>query len=392
MSKKNFIKNNNNLYFSKEIKKIKHNSQFRNLIKSHRYSNSKIFRNGKELISFSCNDYLGLSQNKTIISASIQALKEYGTGAGASRLVSGNHPLYNELENLITKFKNVESTCVFGSGFLTNTGVIPAVSSKDDLIIYDELSHASTNLGIKLSKAKSFKFKHNDVNHVENICKKHRNRYNSCFILTEGVFSMDGDKANLKEISFIAEKFNASIILDDAHGFGVLGKGRGSQYDLKPIPEIFIQIGTLSKAVGSYGGFTVSPKIVNKLIHNKARTLIYTTGLPPSCVAASIAAINIIRSDKNLVKKPLMNASLFCEKALLAPPQSSIVTLILGTEQKTIKASKLLEKEGFYVGAIRPPTVPLETSRLRFTFCANHKKNDIIKLANIVKNITKTLL
>ena len=381
------MKSNINLHFNNEIRKIRENSQLRNMAESHRLADSKIYRNGKELTSFSCNDYLGLSHNKKIISASIKAIKKYGVGAGASRLVSGNHPLYSKLENLITNFKNGQSTCVFGSGFLTNAGVIPAISSQNDLLIYDELSHASTNLGIKLSRAKSYKYKHNDINHLESICKKYRNKFKSCFLLTEGVFSMDGDRANLKEMSFIAEKYDASIILDDAHAFGVLGEGKGSHYDIKPKTNIFIQIGTLSKAVGSYGGFTVASKIVNKLIYNKVRSLIYTTGLPPGCIAASIAGINIIKSDKNLVKKPLQNAKYFCENVGLPIPQSSIVTLNLETEKRTIKASKILEKEGYYVGAIRPPTVPLGTSRLRFTFCANHKKNDIKTLSQIVRKI-----
>ena len=373
--------------FYNEIRKIKATSQLRILNESYRSRDSKVLRNGKRLISFSCNDYLGLTQNETLINASINAIKKYGTGAGASRLVSGNHPLYTKLENLISNFKLGESTCVFGSGFLTNTGVIPAIASKNDLIVYDELSHASTNLGIKLSKAKNIKFMHNDNNHVENILKKNRSQYRSCFLLTEGVFSMDGDTADLKALSFLAKKYNASIILDDAHGFGVLGEGRGSQFEFKPTPEILVQIGTLSKAAGSYGGFTVAPKIINDLMHNKARSLIYTTGLPPATVAASIAAINIIRTDKKLVKKPLENAVTFCKEAQLPMPQSSIVTLILGTEKKTLKASRIIEKEGFYVGAIRPPTVPPNTSRLRFTFCANHKKNEIIKLAKIIRNI-----
>ena len=381
------MKSNINLHFNNEIRKIRENSQLRNMAESHRLAGSKIYRNGKELTSFSCNDYLGLSHNKKIISASIKAIKKYGVGAGASRLVSGNHPLYSKLENLITNFKNGQSTCVFGSGFLTNAGVIPAISSQNDLLIYDELSHASTNLGIKLSRAKSYRYKHNDINHLESICKKYRNKFKSCFLLTEGVFSMDGDRANLKELSFIAEKYDASIILDDAHAFGVLGEGKGSDYDINPKPNIFIQIGTLSKAVGSYGCFTVASKIVNKLIYNKVRSLIYTTGLPPGCIAASIAGINIIKSDKNLVKKPLQNAKYFCENVGLPIPQSSIVTLNLETEKRTIKASKILEKEGYYVGAIRPPTVPLGTSRLRFTFCANHKKNDIKTLSQIVRKI-----
>jgi len=373
--------------YNKKLSAITNKSQKRQIITTIRKNNSVIIRNNKSLISFSCNDYLGLSQNTEVIEAGIKAIKKYGVGSGASRLVSGNNFLYEKLEYLLASFKNSEAACVFGSGYLANTGIIPSLTSNKDLLIFDELSHSSTNIGIKLSSSKSIKFRHNDMNHVEELLKRHRRKYMSCFLLTEGVFSMDGDRGKIKELSYLSDKYDASIILDDAHGFGVLGDGKGSQYELNPIPEVLVQMGTLSKAIGSYGGFIVAPKTIVDLLHNKARSLIYTTALPPSILASAIKSLEIIERKKSLVKKPYNNAKLFCKLAGLPNPESSIVTIILKSENKAINASKLLEKNGYYISAIRPPTVPKNTSRLRLTFSASHKKKDIISLSKLIRGL-----
>ena len=377
--------------FEEKLENIAKLNQKRELIDSYRTTDSIIIRKKKKLISFCCNDYLGLTQNKDVIKASISATKKYGVGAGASRLVSGNNELYKKLENSIAKYKGEEAACVFGSGFLTNLGIIPVITSSKDLIIYDELSHASTNLGIKLSSAKIIKYRHNDIKEIDLILKNNRNNYKNCFLLTEGVFSMDGDRSLLKEIFLLSQKYNFSIILDDAHGFGVLGNGKGSLYEIKPTPKIFIQMGTLSKSIGSYGGFITGSKKLIELIHNKARSLIYTTGLPPATIAASLKSIEIISKNKNLTNIPVNKAKLFCKILNLPVPESCIVTINLKKEQIAIKASNYLEKNGFYVGAIRPPTVPINTSRLRFTFTAMHKDKDIINLASLVKNVMQDI-
>jgi 8-amino-7-oxononanoate synthase len=374
--------------YKKKLSDIENLSQKRHIVNTIRKNNSFVTRNQKKLISFSSNDYLGLSQNSEVIEAGIIAIKKYGAGSGASRLVSGNNFLYEKLEQLLASFKNGEAACVFGSGYLTNTGVIPALTTNKDLLIFDELSHSSTNIGIKLSRSKAIKFKHNDMNHVEELLKQHRKKYISCFLLSEGVFSMDGNRGKIKELAYLANKYDASIILDDAHGFGVLGKGRGSQYELNPIPEILIQIGTLSKAIGSYGGFVVAPKAAIELLQNKARSLIYTTALPPSILASAIKSLEIIKRKKTLVNKPLDNAKLFCKLAGLPEPESSIITIILKSENKAIEASELLEKYGYYISAIRPPTVPVNTSRLRLTFSASHQKKDIKNLSKLIKNLS----
>ncbi len=278
---------------------------------------------------------------------------------------------------------------MFGSGFLANMGIIPALVSKNDLILVDELSHASTFLGAKLSGANIIKFKHNNVIDLENKLINHRDKNRKCLILTEGVFSMDGDISPQHEISLVKKKYNAQLLVDDAHGLGVLGDGSGSNSVFKEKTSIDIYIGTLSKAVGAYGGFVCgSIKLINFII-NRCRTQIYTTGLPPGVLASCIKSIDIISKNKRLIRKPLQNAIYFCKELDLDTPQSPIVPLVIGEEKKTIKLSEILFNEGYLVGAIRPPTVPINTSRLRIAFNAAHTKTQIKNLATIIKKNLK---
>ncbi len=340
-----------------------------------------ITRGNNKLISFSCNDYLGLSQHPALKKAAADAIEKYGVGSGASRFVTGNNPLYNELESRLAHLKGTEDAIVFGSGYLTNIGIIPAIAGRSDLILADKFVHACLIDGAQLSGAKLLRFEHNNVQKCEEILKKQRKGYKNCVILTDGVFSMDGDIAPVDELCRLAKKYNAWLITDDAHGLGVLNNGIGSSPNLKP----HIQMGTLSKAVGGFGGYVCTSKKVADFLRNKSRSLIYSTALPPMVLAAAIAAIDIITSDKELIKKPLENARYFTEVLGLPEAQSPIVPLILGEAAKAIEASKMLEANGFLVSAIRPPTVPQGTARLRFTFSALHNREEIGKLAEIIK-------
>ena len=382
--------NNINIFIEKKLKEFSKKNQFRKIFNVRRFKRNVIDINNKKKISFSCNDYLSLSLNKEVINASLAAIKKYGVGAGASRLITGNNFLYSKLEEKIKNLKKVQGCCVFGSGFLANIGVIPALVNKNDLILIDELSHASTFLGAKLSGANIIKFNHNDVNDLEKKLIKYRNKYLKCLILTEGVFSMDGDISPQDEISVIKKKFNAYLLVDDAHGLGVLGDGSGSSSIFKNKTHIDIYIGTLSKAVGAYGGFVCGNKKLINFIINRCRTQIYTTGLPPGVLGACIKSIEIITNDKALIKKPLQNAIYFCNQLGLPTPLSPIVPIIIGEEKKTINISKILFNKGFLVGAIRPPTVPINSSRLRIAFNAVHTKNQIKELASLIKkNLNK---
>jgi 8-amino-7-oxononanoate synthase len=256
-------------------------------------------RDGRRLLSFSCNDYLNFSQHPRIIAAAIDAIKHYGVGAGASRLVTGNHPLYDELETRLARLKGSEAACVFGSGYLANTGIIPALVGSDDLILVDELAHACIHASAKLSGAQIHLYRHCDPGHAETILAQHRGGKKHVLIATDGVFSMDGDIAPLAALSTLARRFDAWLLSDDAHGLGVVGGGRGSAFingAASASVDVPLQAGTLSKAVGAYGGYLCASRAVIDLMRTRARTFIYSTGLPPAIVAAAIAALDIIES------------------------------------------------------------------------------------------------
>lgn len=340
-------------------------------------------------VNFCSNDYLGLAQDARLITAAVAAARDLGAGAGASRLVTGNHSLYAMLEGKIAALKGAEAALVFGSGYLANLGTVPALVSEGDLVLADELSHACMMSGARLSGAAVLLFRHNDVVHLRALLAQHRAAARHCLVLTEGVFSMDGDLAPLPEIVSAARAHDAWVMTDDAHGLGVVGNGRGSAAHWGVAPDI--QMGTLSKAVGSYGGYVAASRVVIDLLINRARTLIYATGLPPAVVAASIAGIDVIASDTALCAKPLAHARLFAALLNLAPPQSAIVPLIVGTSDAALKASRALEARGFLVSAIRPPTVPDGTARLRVTFSAAHAEDDVRRLAEAVRGLALPL-
>ena len=359
----------------------------RRLINTIRSSNGKILRNSQELISFSCNDYLGLTHHPEVIKASQDATYEYGTGSGGSRLVSGNNPLNSELETLLAKIKGTEDAIVFGSGYLANLGVIPALVGRKDLILIDELSHACLFAGAMLSNAYTIHFKHSDISDLAKLMTKQRESYQHCLVLTDGVFSMDGDLAPISALHELCIKHKAWLMTDDAHGLGVIENGRGSSVvDGYAIP-VPLQVGTLSKAVGAYGGYLCSNKETIELIRNRARSLVYTTGLPPGNLAAAIAALKIIGTNIELTNRPLALANKFAASLGLSPPKSPIVTIQLGDVERTMRVSMELEKKGFLVVAIRPPTVPVGTSRLRCTFSAIHTEAQVDAFAKATKEV-----
>lgn len=369
----------------KKLEELEAKHLRRNLQETAREDGVWVVRNGKRLLSFSCNDYLGLSQHHQVKQAAIEAIDTCGAGAGASRLVTGNHPLYARLESMLASIKGTESALVFGSGYLTNIGVIPALVGKGDLILADKLVHACLIDGAQLSSATLKRFSHNSVESLEKLLKTHRKSYQNCLILTDGVFSMDGDIAPIDAMMKLAKQYDVWLLTDDAHGLGLLGGGAGSAGDAKQKPHI--QMGTLSKAVGVYGGYVCASKRMVDYLKTTARSLVYSTALPPAAVAASIAALEIIEEDKPLREKPLELARLFAHELGLPEPQSSIVPMIIGEETKALAASKQLEVNGFLVSAIRPPTVPKGTARLRFTFSALHHAEDVVRLAASCKEL-----
>src|SRR5271167_2232742 len=328
-------------------------------------------RGGRRLISFSCNDYLGLSVHPALAAAARDAIAHYGVGAGASRLVTGNHPLYDALESRLARLKGTAAACVFGSGYLANTGIIPALVGRGDLVLIDELAHACLWAGARLSGATVVPFGHNDLDDLRALLGERRAGHGKTLILTDGVFSMDGDLAPLPALGRLAREYDAWLMADDAHGIGVVGQGRGSTFATDAAAtgtaaDVPLQMGTLSKAIGGYGGYLCGSVPVIELMKNRARTLIYSTALPPATVAAAIAALDLIAADPALAAVPLAKARAFTARAGLPPAASQIVPLIVGPAEAALAAAHLLAAEGFLVVPIRPPTVPPCTARLRF--------------------------
>ncbi|HUL87491.1 MAG TPA: 8-amino-7-oxononanoate synthase [Pseudolabrys sp.] len=369
-----------------KLDELKRRNLHRSLTDTLREDGIWVERGGRRLLSFSCNDYLNLTQHPAIKQAAIAAIEEYGAGSGASRLVTGNHPLYAHLEARLAQFKRTEAACVFGSGYLANTGIIPVLIGDDGLVLLDELSHACIYAGAQLSRGRMMTFRHNDVNHARELLAAHRAEHDRALIVTDGIFSMDGDLAPLAELLALAVEHDSWLMSDDAHGIGVVGGGRGSSFVGNAHIPVPLQMGTLSKATGSYGGYLCASAPVIELMRNRARTLIYSTGLPPASVAAAIAALDLIEREPGYAALPVQKAKAFTRRAGLPEAQSPIVPIVIGDEEAALAASQFLESEGYLVVAIRPPTVPAGTARLRLTFTAQHPDDDIVRLADIVRD------
>jgi 8-amino-7-oxononanoate synthase len=343
----------------------------RTLVATERGTDGNVLRDGRRLVSFSCNDYLGLAQHPRVKQAAVAAIERYGAGAAASRLVTGDHPLLQKLETRLAQRKRKPAALVFGSGYLANIGIPGALVGKGDLILLDELSHASMRSGAALSNARVIPYRHNDTRHVAQLLTEIRPGMRRALIMTERVFSMDGDRSPLPEIAHLAADANAWLMADDAHGFGVLANDAAVPLDM----------GTLSKALGSYGGYLCASEPVIELLKARARSFVYSTGLPPASAAAALAALDIIEEEPERCARPLLLAHRFARAVGLPQPASPIVPMIVGAPERALGLSKALERAGFLVVAIRPPTVPAGTARLRFTFSAAHEEAQVDALA-----------
>jgi 8-amino-7-oxononanoate synthase len=365
-------------FASEKLDRLERENLRRVIVPSVREEGIWVRRGGRRLLSFSCNDYLNLTQHPRVKAAAIAAIEQYGTGAGASRLVTGDHPLYAVLEERLARLKGSDAACVFGSGYLANAGIVPALVGKDDAVLIDALAHSCLWAGALLSGAAVLSFRHNDLGHLEDLLAAERGRFRHVLLATDHVFSMDGDRAPLDALAALAGRFDAWLMADDAHGLGVVAGAKA------PVP---LQMGTLSKAVGGYGGYLCASRPVIDLVKTRARTLVYSTGLPPATVAAAIAALAIIEESPALVAQPLANARLFTARLGLAPAESAIVPILLGAPETALAASGTLAEEGFLVTAIRPPTVPDGTARLRLAFTAGHPEEEILRLADAIERL-----
>lgn len=329
-----------------------------------------LLRDGVQYLSFSGNDYLGLAQHPNVRAEAEAALRQYGAGAGASRLVTGNHPLYAPLEEALAASKQAEAALVFGSGYLANIGTIPALVGAKDIIFADKLVHACLLDGAQLSGASLKRFRHNDLAHLDVLLTEHRSQYKNALILVDHVYSMDGDIAPLDALSALARAHDAWLMVDDAHGLGMV----------KSDVPVDVWMGTLSKSAGSYGGYVIASQAVIDLLVNRARSVVFSTGLPPASCAAALAALNTIAREPERGQRALAHARNFAAALQLPEPQSAIVPLILGTEEAALAASEALKAQSILAVAIRPPTVPVGTARLRFTFSAAHSEAEVEQL------------
>ena len=374
-------------FATRKLQALERRELRRSLASTEKIDGRRVRSQGRELLSFAGNDYLGLSHRPEVVEASLAATRRYGTGAGASRLITGNHPLYGALEARLATLKDTEDAVVFGSGYLTNVGVIPLLAGEADLIVMDEFCHSCLLGGAALSGAKVVHFNHNDPAAAAAALAAQRSRHRHCLLLTEGVFSMEGDLAPLPELRELAGRFDAWLMTDDAHGLGVVGAGRGSSFAFDEPVAVPLQMGTLSKATGGYGGYICASHAVCELIRNRARSFGFSTGLPPGTVAAAATALEIIATEKDLVGLPVKRARSFAAALGLQPAQSAIVPLVLGPAARAVEAGSALREAGFLVAAIRPPTVPAGTSRLRFAFSAEHAERDVRELVRAVRPI-----
>lgn len=345
----------------------------RTLAPTERLADGIVVRDGRPMISFSDNDYLGLSRHPRVIDAAIAATRMYGTGAGAARLITGDNPLNEQLEAQLARLKGLPAARVFGSGYLANAGAIPALVGAGDLIVMDELCHASMHAGARLAGARVQTFPHNNVVSAAHYLQQ-RDATSRALLLTETVFSMDGDLAPLEALAEVARQTGAWMMTDDAHGLGVVRQDN-------PAP---IQMGTLSKAVGAYGGYVAGPANFIELLTSRARTFVYATGLPPGVLASALAALEVMQQEPDLGARALRNAQLFGALIGIDAVASAIVPVRYGEAPAAMRASDMLARQGFLVTAIRPPTVPVGTARLRFTFQATHAEADIRRLAALV--------
>jgi len=365
---------------------------YRQLKEQNSYSSTKAVINGLKTTVFASNDYLGLANHPEVKKAAQEALEKYGTSASASRLISGNHQLYQRLETALAAFKNKEAALVFSSGYLANLSLLATLAEPNSVIYFDRLNHASLYDGWQLSGAVLKRYQHTNLKQLEKQLQT-KTKLTSCFIVTDGVFSMDGDLAPLPALKDLAKKYNCSLVVDDAHGTGVVGpSGKGTAAYWRT--EADIEIGTLSKALASLGGFVVASKEVKEYLVNKARPFIFTTALPPACLAAALAALTVMqnegwRQERLLALAKKVRTALKEQQLNVPAGITPIIPIIVGSEALAVKLAQLCWEKGVFIPAIRYPAVPKNKARLRMTLSANHTDQEVEKAVEVIVTASK---
>lgn len=346
--------------------------------------------NGERKILAASNNYLGLATDSRVITEAKEALERFGTGSGGSRLTTGNLPIHEQLERELARFKRTEACLLYSSGFLANLGVISGLSDQETVIFSDELNHASIIDACRLSKGKVVVYKHNDMKDLERKLTNYHT-HTKKIIVTDGVFSMDGDLAPLDELAFLKEKYHAFLIVDDAHATGVIGElGRGSADYFQT--NVDVTIGTLSKALGSEGGFVCAPKKTIEFLIQKSRPFIFQTALAPASVAAALMSLHIIQTEPERQQR-LLELSVTFRNSLsklgynVLNGITPIIPIIIGEANDTVNVQKELDKNDIFIPSIRPPTVPNNTSRLRCTLMATHTDEHLKRIVDAFKKM-----
>lgn len=355
-------------------------------------SKGKIRLDKKEYIDFSSNDYLGLSGHPRLMAESKKAIDKFGTASCASRLMSGDLMLHHRLEEKIAEFKNKEAALFFNSGYQANLGIISSLYAKRDGIFFDRLVHASIIDGVILSGARFFRFQHNDAGHLESLLKKERGKFNKSLIITETVFSMDGDKAPLGDLCRLKEKYGCEIFVDEAHATGIFGRnGSGMAEEAGLSGKIDFIMGTFSKAMAGFGAYLATSRSHVEYLVNTCRSFIYSTALPAAIAACNLASIGLVKEEPYR-RQRLLNSARYFRQALKANGfeargDSQIVPIVIGDNFRVKAFAESLQKKGYWVLPVRPPTVPQGEARLRFSLTFDHSQEILKKLIDDIAGI-----
>ena len=366
--------------YEKIIKELDEHSHLRFIRNIEKKEGKYIYIDGKKLLNLSSNNYLNFADNNELLEEFYtQGGDKYSLGSASARLLTGTLPIYKELENLLTDLYKSGGTLLFNSGYHANVGINSSIAGKGDVIFSDKLNHASIIDGMRLSEAKFFRYPHKNMEALEKLLKRERSNYNNAVIVTESVFSMDGDIADLQKLVELKKKYNCILILDEAHAFGVFGEnGLGVCEELEILPEIDLLVGTFGKAIGSMGAFVTGKKVLIDFLINKARSFIFSTALPPVNIAFSKWIIET-QLPKTFEKRAKM-----LELGRKLKSDSHIIPVIVGENDKTVELCKILYQNGYFTLPIRPPTVPVGTSRLRLSLTTDIEEKDLEKLCSII--------
>ncbi len=375
-------------HIKKELEKLKEKNLYRKISLYENPNRAVFSHKGKRIVNLSSNNYLGLASSEKVCGLLKEGVSLYGAGSGASRLICGSFEVHEEAERIISDFKEKEASLLFGSGYMANISILTALGDENTEIFSDELNHASIIDGCRLSRAEVKVYRHRDVNHLEDLIKHSKKRR---LIITDGVFSMDGDLAPLKDLVDVAERYSALLVVDDAHGTGVMGRdGRGSTFLKGVSKDIPIIMGTLGKALGLFGAFVSCSQDIRNYLVNKARPFIYTTAIPPAIAYAVKGTIPMVMNMEK-ERDELHKKARFLKEGIrdagfdTLDSETQIIPMVVGDEERTMELSRHLLEEGFLAHGIRPPTVPKGTSRIRISVTSEHSWEDLERFISVLR-------